>query len=154
MLWNSGVNGMHPDAGSTIQAYNDTCRHHLDYAKSPRSAVPWPCFVHAAVYSTNLIDIDKAPQAATNNLNKLVGSRYFISSEHNIGILSATCRAYIYTTDAGICSIFIVRRYALHGLCDRKLNSVCPSVCALVHCTVSTWFDDLRSRFLHHMVAP
>ena len=32
-------------------------------------------------------------------------------------------------------SIFTVRRYALHGLCDR--NSVCPSVCpsvTLVHC--------------------
>ena len=35
--------------------------------------------------------------------------------------------------------IFTVRRYALHGLCDR--NSVCPSVClsvclfvTLVHC--------------------
>jgi len=50
--------------------------------------------------------------------------------------------------------IVTVRRYSLHGLCDR--NSVCPSVCPsvrLVDCTVSTWFD-LRSWFIHHMVAP
>ena len=47
-------------------------------------------------------------------------------------------------------SIFTVRRYALHGLCDR--NSVCPSVrlsvCLSHSWTVSTWFD-LRSWFLH-----
>jgi len=43
--------------------------------------------------------------------------------------------------------IFTVRRSALHGLCDR--NSV-----RLSHSwTVSTWFD-LRSWFLHRMVAP
>ena len=51
--------------------------------------------------------------------------------------------------------IFTVRRYALHGLSYR--NSVCPSVCLSVRLshswTVSTWFD-LRSWFLHHMVAP
>ena len=53
------------------------------------------------------------------------------------------------------CKVFTVRRYALHGLCDR--NSVRPSVCFSVRlshlCTVSIWFD-LRSWFLHHMVAP
>jgi len=55
--------------------------------------------------------------------------------------------------------IFTVRRYALHGICDS--NSVCPSVrpsvrpsvCLSHSWTVSTWFD-LRSWFLHHMVAP
>ena len=51
--------------------------------------------------------------------------------------------------------IFItVRRYALHGLSYR--NSVRPSVRLSVRpshsWTVSTWFD-LRSWFLHHMVA-
>jgi len=48
-------------------------------------------------------------------------------------------------------TIFTVRRYALHGLCDR--NSVCLSVRLSHSCTVSTWFD-LRSWFLHHIVAP
>ena len=48
-------------------------------------------------------------------------------------------------------NIFIVRRYALHGLCDR--NSVCLFVCLSHSWTVSTWFD-LRSWFLHYMVAP
>jgi len=56
-------------------------------------------------------------------------------------------------------SVFTVQRYALHGLCDR--NSVCLSVrlsvrlsvCLSHSWTVSTWFD-LRSWFLHHMVAP
>jgi len=49
-------------------------------------------------------------------------------------------------------AIFTVRRSALHGLCDR--NSVSLSVRPPSHSwTVSTWFD-LRSWFLHHMVAP
>jgi len=52
-------------------------------------------------------------------------------------------------------AVFTVRRSALHGLCDR--NSVRPSVCLFVRLshswTVSTSFD-LRSWFLHHMVAP
>ena len=51
--------------------------------------------------------------------------------------------------------VFIVRRYALHGICYS--NCVCLSVCLSVPLshswTVSTWFD-LRSWFLHHMVAP
>ena len=49
-----------------------------------------------------------------------------------------------------IACFITVRRYALHGLCDR--NSVCPSVCPSHSWTVSTWFD-LRSWFLHRMVA-
>jgi len=50
-----------------------------------------------------------------------------------------------------VLTAFKVRRYALHGLCDR--NSVRPSVRLSHSCTVSTWFD-LQSWFLHHMVAP
>jgi len=51
--------------------------------------------------------------------------------------------------------IFTVRRSALHGLCDSNsvCLSVCPSVCLSHSWTVSTRFD-LRSWFLHHMVAP
>ena len=55
--------------------------------------------------------------------------------------------------------VFTVRRYALHGLSYHNSvhPSVRPSVCLSVFlshsCTVSTWFD-LRSWFLHHMVAP
>jgi len=43
-------------------------------------------------------------------------------------------------------SVFTVRRYALHGLCDRNSVrlSVCPSVRLSHSCTVFTWFD-LRS---------
>ena len=53
--------------------------------------------------------------------------------------------------------IFTVRRSALHGLSHRICLSVCLSVrlsvCLSHSWTVSTWFD-LRSWFLHHMVAP
>jgi len=47
--------------------------------------------------------------------------------------------------------VFTVRRYVLHGLSYR--NSVRPSVRLSHSCTVSKWFN-LRSWFLHHMVAP
>ena len=49
------------------------------------------------------------------------------------------------------CDIITVRRYALHGLSYHR-NSVRPSVRLSHSWTVSTWFD-LRSRFLHHVVA-
>ena len=51
-------------------------------------------------------------------------------------------------------SFITVRRYALHGLSYRNSvrPSVRPSVCLSHSCTVSTWFN-LRSWFLHHMVA-
>ena len=44
--------------------------------------------------------------------------------------------------DALRCTVFVI-----------VILSVCPSVCLSHSCTVSTWFD-LRSSFLHHMVAP
>jgi len=50
---------------------------------------------------------------------------------------------------------FTSRRYALRSLSYRNSAwlSVRPSVCLSHSWTVSTWFD-LRSLFLHHMVAP
>ena len=56
----------------------------------------------------------------------------------------------VHAYSANFRTVFTVRRYALHGICDR--NSVCLSVCLSHSWTVSTWFD-LRSWFLHHMVA-
>ena len=49
--------------------------------------------------------------------------------------------------------VITVRRSALHGLCDTCSNSVRLSVCLSHSWTVSTRFD-LRSWFLHLMVAP
>ena len=50
---------------------------------------------------------------------------------------------YHVIVSESVLSLFTVRRYALHGLCDR--NSVHPSVRPSVRlshsCTVSTWFD-------------
>ena len=65
------------------------------------------------------------------------------------------CLVWSLCSPFNFSTIFTVRRYALHGICYSNYvrPSVRPSVCLSHSWTVSTWFD-LRSWFLHHMVAP
>jgi len=86
---------------------------------------------------------------------------YIISSHHHIRQQITTVSALLHRTtdcmhrpdwcqflpcDAMSCTVLVIVILSVR-------LSVCPSVCLSHSCTVSTWFD-LRSWFLHHMVAP
>ena len=107
-----------------------------------REGVEWPW----DDLITFLVNSEKPRDAAMCN----TGAGFVVPSHHSLSRSVSTPRRRRITWRKYIWHIFTVRRYALHGLCDR--NSVRLSVRLSHSCTVSTWFD-LRSWFLHHVVA-
>ena len=69
---------------------------------------------------------------------------------HHLHKNPACNRKRFLPCDAMWCTVFVV---VILSVCLSVCLSVRPSVCLSHSCTVSTWFD-LRSWFLHHMVAP
>jgi len=86
---------------------------------------------------------------------KKKSGKYFSATYVKFGHFSGRCHVkfghfVIFLLLAS--DVFTVRRYELHGLIVIVILSVRLSVCLSHSCTVSSWFN-LRSWFLHHMVA-